>query len=108
MAQPARRADEERPSFSGRLLLRMPPALHAEVSRKAELERVSLNQFITTAVAEAVGWNGDGERGGERDERWPRISRRTMAFALAANLVVVTIAGVVALALLVAAWRGGL
>jgi hypothetical protein len=81
----------------------MPPALHAEVSRKAELERVSLNQFITTAVAAAVGWNDDGER----EDAAPRISRRTLAFALAANLVVVTIAGIVALALLVAALRGG-
>lgn len=104
MAQAARRADEERQSFSGRLLLRMPPALHAEVSRKAELERVSLNQFITTAVAAAVGWNGDG---GREESGSPRITRRTLAVALAANLVVVTIAGVVALALLVAAWRGG-
>jgi hypothetical protein len=105
MAQVARRADEERQSFSGRLLLRMPPALHAEVSRKAELERVSLNQFITTAVAGAVGW---GDEDGERhDAAAPRISRRTLAVALAANLVVVGIAGVVALALLVAAWRDG-
>jgi hypothetical protein len=105
MAQVARRADEERQSFSGRLLLRMPPALHAEVSRKAELEQVSLNQFITTAVASAVGW------GDEEDEREdahpPRISRSTLGIALAVNLVVVGIAGVVALALLVAAWRGG-
>jgi hypothetical protein len=103
MAQAARRADEERQSFSGRLLLRMPPALHAEVSRKAELERVSLNQFITTAVAGAVGWGG-----GEQEDAPPqRISRHTLAIALAANLVVVGIAGVVALALLVAAWRNG-
>jgi HicB family len=104
MAQAARRAEEERPSFSGRLLLRMPPALHAEVSRKAELERVSLNQFITTAVASAVGWNGDGEG---TDAQPQRISRRTLAIALAANLIVVGIAGAVALALLVAAWRDG-
>jgi hypothetical protein len=104
MAQAARRADEERQSYSGRLLLRMPPALHAEVSRKAELERMSLNQFITTAVATAVGWNGDAERAGAAP---PRISRRMLAFALAANLVVVAIAGAVALALLVVAWRGG-
>lgn len=104
MAQAARRAEEERPSFSGRLLLRMPPALHGEVSRKAELERVSLNQFITTAVAGAVGWNGDGEG---TDAQPQRISRRTLAIALAANLIVVGIAGAVALALLVAAWRDG-
>jgi HicB family len=102
MAQVARRADEERQSFSGRLLLRMPPALHAEVSRKAELEQVSLNQFITTAVAGAVGWGEDDER----DEAGPqRITRRTLAIALAVNLAVVGIAGVVALALLVAALR---
>jgi HicB family len=82
----------------------MPPALHAEVSRKAELERVSLNQFITTAVAEAVGWNSTGES----EDRAPRISRQTIAIALVANLVVVTIAGIVAVALLVAAWRGGI
>jgi hypothetical protein len=80
----------------------MPPALHAEVSRKAELERVSLNQFITTAVAAAVGWNDDEQR----EDAVPRISRRTLTFALVANLVVVTIAGIVALALLVAALRG--
>jgi hypothetical protein len=104
MAQPARRADEERQSFSGRLLLRMPPALHAEVSRKAELERMSLNQFITTAVAAAVGWNDDGAR----EDTAPRISRRTLAIALAANLVVVTVAGIVAVALLVAALSGGI
>jgi HicB family len=83
----------------------MPPALHAEVSRKAELEQVSLNQFITTAVASAVGW-GD-EDGESPDGSAPRISRSTLGIALAVNLVVVGIAGVVALALLIAAWRGG-
>lgn len=103
MAQAARRADEQRPSYSGRLLLRMPPALHAEVSRKAEQERVSLNHFITTAVAAAVGWSG-----GERNDAEPTPpSRRLLTFALLANLVVVTIAGAVALLLLVAAWRDG-
>jgi hypothetical protein len=103
MAQVARRADEERQSFSGRLLLRMPPALHAEVSRKAELEQVSLNQFITTAVAGAVGWGED-----EHDDAAPqRISRRTLAIALVVNLVIVGMAGIIALALLVAAFRDG-
>jgi hypothetical protein len=82
----------------------MPPALHAEVSRKAELEQVSLNQFITTAVASAVGWGDEDER---EDAPPQRISRSTLGIALAVNLVVVGIAGVVALALLVAAWRGG-
>lgn len=104
MAQVARRAEEERQSFSGRLLLRMPPALHGEVSRKAELEQVSLNQFITTAVATSVGWGSDDE---QEDAASPRLTRRTLAIALVVNLVVVGIAGLVALALLVAAFRDG-
>ena len=39
MAQQAKRIEEGKPAYSGRLLLRMPPELHAEVARKAELER---------------------------------------------------------------------
>ena len=62
MAQAAKRIEEPKPTYSGRLLLRMPPELHAEVARKAELEHVSLNQFITGAVADAVegSTNGNG------------------------------------------------
>jgi predicted RNase H-like HicB family nuclease len=44
------------PSYSGRLLLRMPQTLHAELARVAERERVSLNQFITDALSGALGW----------------------------------------------------
>lgn len=43
-------------AHSGRLLLRMPQTLHAELSRAAEREKVSLNQFITDALAGALGW----------------------------------------------------
>ena len=39
MAQAAKRIDEPKPTYSGRLLLRMPPELHAEVARKAEREQ---------------------------------------------------------------------
>ena len=49
-------------SHSGRLLLRMPQTLHAELSRAAERERVSLNQFITDALAGALGWRAQGRR----------------------------------------------
>src|SRR5829696_6738289 len=48
-------------SHSGRLLLRMPRTLHAELTRVADREGVSLNQFITDALASAVGWRGAGE-----------------------------------------------
>ena len=40
----------EKPAPSGRLLLRMPAALHAELARTAEREGVSLNQFITASA----------------------------------------------------------
>ncbi len=42
-------------SYSGRLLLRIPRSLHAELARQAELEGVSLNQFLAATLAHAVG-----------------------------------------------------
>ena len=42
---------------SGRLLLRMPQSLHAELAEAAEREDVSLNQYITNALAAAVSWH---------------------------------------------------
>ena len=42
-------------SFSGRLLLRMPRTLHAELARHADIEGVSLNQLIVFALSRAVG-----------------------------------------------------
>jgi antitoxin HicB len=44
------------PSYSGRVLLRMPLTLHAELARGAEREGVSLNTFMTNALAGAVSW----------------------------------------------------
>jgi predicted HicB family RNase H-like nuclease len=41
--------------FSGRLVLRLPKALHAKAAYAAKREGVSLNQFIVTSVAEQVG-----------------------------------------------------
>lgn len=49
-------------SHSGRLLLRMPQTLHAELARTAEREHVSLNQFITDALAGALGWRTTGRK----------------------------------------------
>lgn len=40
---------------SGRLVLRLPRSLHKKAALAAELDGVSLNQFISNAVAEAVG-----------------------------------------------------
>ena len=47
---------EPRAAASGRLLVRMPRSLHAELTRAAAREGVSLNQFISSALSAAVGW----------------------------------------------------
>jgi len=109
MAQAARRVEEDRPGYSGRLLLRMPPELHAELARQAEREHVSLNHLITGAVAAAVGWPTGDEGARELDvgraDRGSRIvSPRAIGAALILNLVVLTVAGAAAIALLVLAW----
>lgn len=41
--------------FSGRFLTRIPPTLHRDLARRAEREGVSLNLFVATALARALG-----------------------------------------------------
>jgi antitoxin HicB len=113
-------------SHSGRLLLRMPRTLHAELTRVAEREGVSLNQFITDALASAVAWRGgkDNRQGTESpsisqepgvdslttdplSSHRPRRNagnRSLVTAVLAANFVIVAIAGIVAIVVLIAAW----
>jgi RNA polymerase sigma-B factor len=88
-----------RGAYSGRLMLRMPQSLHAELAEAAEREEVSLNQFITNTLAASMGWHVEGvelPESGARPPRW-------LPAALVTNIVVVIIAGLVALALLVVA-----
>jgi antitoxin HicB len=115
-------------SHSGRLLLRMPQTLHAELSRVAERERVSLNQFITDVLAGTVGWrvpargsriatravdaavprpNGNGEIAGVEPPSPGPAGEQTngvLTFALVANLVVVALAAIVAIVVFIAVW----
>jgi len=42
--------------YSGRFVVRVPASLHADLVRGAGNEGVSLNQFVTNALAGAVGW----------------------------------------------------
>src|SRR4051794_21224116 len=44
--------------YSGKLQLRLPKSLHARASRTADAEGVSLNTFIATSIAEAIGRAG--------------------------------------------------
>jgi antitoxin HicB len=122
-------------SHSGRLLLRMPRTLHAELTRVSEREGVSLNQFITDALAGAVAWRSGqtaaapsarsestksksisqtpGAEGLTTEHaaehaasgRQPRrFSANLVSAALAANFIIVGVAGVVAIIVLIAAW----
>ena len=42
--------------FTGQYHLRMPPSLHEAIALKSDSEDISLNQFIITALARAVGY----------------------------------------------------
>jgi antitoxin HicB len=121
-AVPEPRSDS---THSGRLLVRMPKTLHAQLTRAAEKDGVSLNQFITGALASSVGWRGlqppaanarprdwqgaakgagaASPAGVEGFRAWLRENLLTVA--LVANFVVVTLAGIVAIGLLIDAWR---
>ena len=101
-------------SHSGRLLLRMPQTLHAELARTAEREKVSLNQFITDALAGSLGWRTTGRKAqvtrpvrglhGD-DEAEPRAAGekpRSGSLLFTVNVVVVALAAIVAIVVLLA------
>jgi hypothetical protein len=85
----------ERP-YSGRLLLRMPKSLHAELAARADHERHSLNQLIVGALADTVASASRAAPGGPP---------RPLRLALAANAVVVALALAAALLILTGAWH---
>ena len=103
---------------SGRLLLRMPQTLHAELARAAEREGVSLNQFITDALSGALGWRApnretpratrvvpeeelEGEAAASRGSERPRLANAVFI----ANGVIVALAAIVAIVVLIATLR---
>jgi hypothetical protein len=96
----------KKPAPSGRLLLRMPAALHAELARTAEREGVSLNQFITRALAGKIGWGTDADDDSAAAAAPADGRGRLIAIALVVNAVVIGLAAVAAIAVLVLAWRG--
>jgi RNA polymerase sigma-B factor len=106
-------------NHSGRLLLRMPQSLHRELARAAESQQVSLNRFIASSLARAIGLPSCDEpeqvSSGVVDEsvrdtvgeRTPAgaSKSRLVRRAIMANLIVVAMAGVAAMILLLVAWQ---
>jgi antitoxin HicB len=96
-------------SHSGRLLVRMPRSLHGELVRASEREGTSLNAYIVAALSASVAWRRPGDAatadGAEPVGPANRPSRG-LSLALTANLVVLGIAAVIAIALLITAWVG--
>ena len=89
------------PLPSGRLLLRMPPDLHAQLAQAAEREGSSLNGYITARLRESVeGAPADADPS-VRDGSSNALTR-----LLVVNSVAVAFAAAVALVILLVAWLG--
>jgi RNA polymerase sigma-B factor len=109
-------------SYSGRLMLRMPRSLHAELSRAAERDGVSLNHFIASSLEgglaagpRAVG-GGSDEAAGDPEGMHGLFTRvpafgssgpRLLRLAVVVNLIVMLAAGVVAVTILIVASHQG-
>ena len=92
-------------AHSGKLLVRMPRSLHAELFRAAEREGTSLNAYIVAALSSSVAWRRSGQSGEEPSTSDEPRSWRGLSVALIANLVVLAIAAAIAIALLITAWQ---
>ena len=91
------------PSHSGRVLLRMPQSLHAELARAAEQKEVSLNNFIASLLASAL----EAPRPRRPAPAARRSASRLVPFALVASMALVLAAGVIAAIVLFQAWQRG-
>jgi hypothetical protein len=78
----------------------MPAGLHEDLARASDRNGVSLNQFITSVLAGAVGWG--------RDDTAPsgpsKARSKWLTILLTANLLLVAAAAISAIVFLVAAW----
>jgi hypothetical protein len=100
------RVGEQGRSHSGRLLLRMPKTLHAELAARSDAAGMSLNQYIVSALARAVSeTDGDGPPPPPPPPVMDERRDRSLRNALLANAVVVALAALTAIVLLVVALR---
>ncbi|HEY2319256.1 MAG TPA: sigma-70 family RNA polymerase sigma factor [Solirubrobacteraceae bacterium] len=107
------------PTYSGRFLVRMSGELHEQLVQAAARENVSLNRYVTGALADSVAGTATQDartvppgEGGTPPPRPPaapgRNPARSLRVALAANVVVVVLAVAVAVVLLVLAIQRGI
>ena len=100
-SKPAGSRESSREStHSGRLLLRMPRALHAQLAARSDKSGQSLNQYIVETLTQAL--QGEGRTDASGRETGPP---RSLRFALLANAVVVALAAATCVVLLVVAWH---
>jgi HicB family len=107
-APPAESATADRKrsgTHSGKLLLRMPEQLHAELARASERAGMSLNAFINDALAQALGHRGAARRAGTSRPQPREGRRRLVERLLVLNVVVLAAVGVLAIVLLIQALR---
>jgi HicB-like protein involved in pilus formation len=86
------------------LLLRMPASLHEDLARASDRDGVSLNQFITSVLASAVGWRREDGAAAAPTTAAPGARPRRLTILLAVNLVLVAAAAIAAIVFLIAAW----
>ena len=107
-APPAESATADRKrsgTHSGKLLLRMPEQLHADLAHASERAGLSLNAFINDALAQALGRGGAVRQAGPPRPQPREGRRRLVERLLVVNVVVLAAVGILAIALLVQALR---
>jgi len=112
-------------SYSGRFLVRMSGDLHQQLAQAAEREQVSLNRFVTDTLANSLNDESaaqpvaaptqlpdapapDRSEGNEPAGARRGHQGRALRMVLAANVLVMILAGAVAVVLLVLALKQGL
>jgi hypothetical protein len=96
MATAARTKPKAEAQRSGRLLLRLPPALHDELLQAAARECTSLNAYITQALSESLS--------NDKPRHAPGGLSRSLRIAVIVDRVMVAVATVAAAALVIVAW----
>jgi HicB-like protein involved in pilus formation len=98
--KPNRSRESRESTHSGRLLLRMPRELHAQLAARADAAGSSLNQYIVETLTR--GLDGGSVPDGAAE---PRRVPRSLRVALLVNALVVALAAATCVVLLLVAWR---